>query len=121
MDITGNQLYEETGITMFHASYVSPKAVHDKIEYYENAVIKPGDCIPNYYNDVFLPWVLYPAQRQAIEDKWNGVQEFMPSVRGESKTMPYEGHLPYVIVRDYKKIMERIGMELQDAMMKAGL
>jgi hypothetical protein len=111
-DITGNQLYDATGITMWHGSYVSPRAVYNKIMYYENAVISKGNCIPDYFNQVFLPWVLHPEQRTAIEDKWNGVQEFMPHARGECKTMPYNGKHPAIIERDMDELQAKFQKEL---------
>src|SRR6185369_15552506 len=46
-DIGGKVLYDATAITMWHGSYVSPKEVHDKIPYYEAAVIAQGQCIPD--------------------------------------------------------------------------
>jgi hypothetical protein len=117
-DISGNQLYEATGITMWHGSYVSPLAVYSKIKYYEAAVISNGNCIPNYFEEVFLPWCLYPEKRQEIEDKWNGVQEFMPHARGECKTMPYEGTHPPVILRDMRELeLKFLGQQLGTAML----
>lgn len=112
-DVTGNQLYDATGITMWHGSYVSPKGVYDKIRYYEGAVIAAGKCIPNYFNDVWLPWVQQPELRTQIEDKWNGVQEFIPSARGESKTIPYTGQHPDIILRDMQYFKQRFDNEIK--------
>ncbi len=97
-DIQGNQLYQDTGITMWHGSYVSPKGVFEKISYYESAVIANGQCIPNYFNDVFLRWVRGNEEEKArIEHKWHGVQEFVPSARSECKTIPFTRTHPKVI------------------------
>lgn len=111
-DITGNQLYEATGITMWHGSYISPKGVYQKLNYYEKAIINPGSCIPNYVQDVFIPWCLYPGQREAIENRWNGVQEFIPAIRGASKTEPYTGNHPAVIRRDMQLLKDKFHKEL---------
>lgn len=112
-DITGNQLYEATGITMWHGSYVSPKAVYEKIKYYENAVIAPGKCIPNYFHDVWLKWVLAEDdERFEIEKKYNGVQEFMPEARGECFTIPYEGKHPEVIERYFPELNKKFNDQL---------
>lgn len=112
-DITGNQLYHATGITMWHGSYVSPKGVYDKLRYYEAAVIAAGKCIPNYFKDVWLKWVEHPEYRGLIEDQWNGVQEFVPSIRGESKTIPYTGWHPEIIMRDMAYFKQRFDNELK--------
>lgn len=112
-DITGNQLYEATGITMWHGSYVSPKGVADKIRYYEGAVISPGKCIPNYVRDIYLQWLLFPHRRQQIES-WNkGVHEFISAIRGDSYTEPFAGKHPDIIIRDMPELMRRLEKEKQ--------
>lgn len=111
-DIHGNQFYAETGITMWHGSYVSPIGVRDKLRYYEGAVIAAGKCIPNYFNDVWLRWVENTSLRFDIEEQWNGVQEFIPSVRGESKTIEYPGTHPDIILRDMAYLKQRFSNEL---------
>ena len=87
------------GIRIYHYSYVYARQVKQKIEYYENAVIKKGQCIPNYFNDVWLSWVQNPTNRAAIEAKYKGVHEFIPSVRGASYTKEYKGTHPIAIER----------------------
>lgn len=111
-DILGNQLYEETGITMAHYSYVSPKGVYEKLQYYEDAIISKGNCIPNYFNDVWLKWVNRPDLRQQIEDKWKGVQEFKPESRGEAYTIPFEGTHPQIILRDMVELKTKFHNQL---------
>lgn len=114
-DISGQELFEETGITMWHGSYLSPLAVYNKIQYYEAAVIDKGRCIPNYFEDVWLAWVTGDdKQRLAIEEKWNGVQEFVPEARGECKTIPYEDEHPDVIIRDMDELRAKFEKELKD-------
>lgn len=108
-DITGNQLYDATGITMPHYSYVSPKGVYEKLQYYENSVISKGNCIPNYFKDVFVPWVNgSDYDRKIIEDRWRGVQEFIPSKRGDAFTMSFEGDHPNIILRDMDYLENKI-------------
>jgi len=63
-DIMGLQLFERTGVKMQHYSYYSPRQVNDKILYYEQAVIAPGKCIPNYMSNVFLPWCFRTGQKK---------------------------------------------------------
>lgn len=112
-DIIGNQLYAETGITMPHYSYVSPKGVYEKIQYYQDAIISKGNCIPNYFNDVWLKWVNGNDQDKLnIELKWKGVQEFMPKARGEAYTIPFEGTHPDVIIRDMEQLKQKFRQQL---------
>lgn len=113
-DITGNQLYQDIGIIMPHYSYVSPKGVFEKLQYYEESVISKGNCIPNYFNDVWLQWVNRPDLRQEIEDKWKGVQEFRPEKRGEAFTIPFTGKHPYVIRRDIHELKTKFNKQLRN-------
>ena len=113
-DITGNQLYQATGITMPHYSYVAPKGVFEKLQYYEDAIISKGNCIPNYFNDVFVPWVQGNAgDRAIIEGRWKGVQEFMPKARGEAYTELFTGNHPEIILRDMGQLKQKFNEQLQ--------
>lgn len=112
-DITGNQLYNETGITMWHGSYVSPVGVRNKIMYYEGAVISPGKCIPHYFNDVWLNWVLgNDLQRSQIEHHYSGVHEFIPEARGESYTQSFAGIHPPAIIQSLHELKNKFQKEL---------
>ncbi len=115
-DITGRQLYEATGITMWHGSYVSPRAVREKIRYYEGAVIKPGACIPNYFKELWLPWVLNPNKRDELEKKYKGVHEFTPAARNhaEAFTMPYPGFHPAIVKQYMPEFIEQFNCELKE-------
>lgn len=93
-DISGDQLSAETGIEMMHYSYVSPKGVREKYQYYRDAVIKKGDAIENWYEDIFLQWCMFPQDRPRIEALYNGVHEFAPHARGSANTEPYKGPHP---------------------------
>jgi hypothetical protein len=117
-DISGNQLYEATGITMWHGSYVSPRGVYNKIRYYEGAVISKGNCIPYYFKQLWLPWVLARElgdshARQEIETRWNGVQEFMPHARGACFTEPYTGTHPPAIQASMPELIKKFNEELK--------
>lgn len=118
LNITGNQLYQATGITMPHYSYVSPKGVYEKLKYYESAVISKGNCIPNYFKDVFVPWVTFNQtgnylKREWKEKEWKGVQEFIPSKRGEAYTIPFTGEHPDVIKRDMNELVAKFNRQLK--------
>jgi hypothetical protein len=113
VDVNGNELYEQTGITMWHGSYVSPRMVHDKIQYYEGAVIAKGQCVPDYFHKIFLTWVLFPDARDVIEERNKGVHEFRPEIRGEAFTMPFTGVHPIVIRKKMDYFLEKIKNELR--------
>lgn len=112
-DISGDQLYESTGITMWHGSYVSAKGVNNKIRYYENAVIAKGQCIPDYFKEVWLKWVYVPELRNSIEQKWKGVQEFMPAYRGECYTESFTGTHPPAIQAAMPELLTKFNEELK--------
>jgi hypothetical protein len=114
-DILGNQLYDETGIEMWHGSYVSPKGVYEKIQYYENAVISKGNCIPNYFKEVYLPWVTgNDLVKQEIENKHGGVHEFLyPNARQECRTMPFTGQHPEVILKAMPELQDKFMKQLK--------
>lgn len=114
-DILGQQLYEQTGIEMWHGSYVSPKGVYEKIQYYENAVIAKGNCIPQYYKDVYLKWVMGNEEaKQEIENKYGGVHEFVyPAARGECRTLPFTGQHPQAIVKSMPELQDKFFKQLK--------
>lgn len=116
-DVSGRALYEATGITMWHGSYVSPKGVRDKIRYYEGAVVKLGHCIPNYFTELWLPWVLHPNNRTALEKKYRGVHEFVPGLaRQDAYTIPYAGSHPAIVKHYMPAFIEQFNSELKEVM-----
>jgi glycosyltransferase involved in cell wall biosynthesis len=110
--VTGRQLFEATGHEMFHYSYVSPSMVHQKLQYYENAVISSGNCVPNYFDDIWLKWVIHPELREQIERDNKGVHEFIPSARGDAFTLKFNGHHPDVITRDMAYLQDKFKNQL---------
>jgi len=112
-DITGMELYKATGIEMWHGSYISPQMVFDKIRYYEGAVIAQGQCIEDYFNALWLNWVLNPENRPAIENIYKGVQEFKPTARGECFTIPFTKQHPEVIKKYLPELQEKFQKQLQ--------
>lgn len=94
---------------MPHYSYVWPARVKAKTEYYGNSVA-PGRCIADYFQTVYLPWVRGTvAERQAIENKWNGAHDFLPAVRGPCFTEPFNRSHPPAI----EKRLPRLRRELE--------
>ncbi len=110
--VSGTRLFQDTGISMWHGSYVSAFGVWSKLKYYESAIIAAGQCIPDYFNSVWLPWVMEPSRRPDIETMYKGVQEFKPATRGEAYTQPFTGNHPPVIERDMKKLINLFWAEV---------
>lgn len=105
----------QIGIFMYHYSYVFPRQVFEKINYYENAVISVGNCIPNYFKDVYLSWICGDTQdKYNVEQTYNGVHEFMPHTRGECRTERFTGSHPNVIIRDLNKLNYEWKKQLND-------
>lgn len=83
---------------MPHYSYVWPSQILQKCPYYHDHLAR-GRCIPNYFNRVYLPWVLGDAaKKQAIEDEFDGVHDFTPQFRGSCRSVPFgdERHPPAI-------------------------
>ena len=108
--IDSNTFYDMTGVVMHHYSYVFPTQVAKKVGYYKDSVSKEN-CIDNYFENVYLPWVKGDdLARIEIENQFNGVHEFKPQVRGECKTARFTGKHPESI--NLQKINKRIQKEL---------
>lgn len=84
------------GVQMYHYSYVFPEQVKQKLSYYKAAVSKEN-CIDNYFDEVYMPWVV--GDYKTVEDKYDGVHEFKPNVRGSSRTIPFKDQHPNIISR----------------------
>ena len=112
--IDSETLFNETGVQMYHYSYVFPTQVSTKIGYYKDSVSKQN-CIDNYFNDIYLPWVLGDeTQKLKIESNYIGVHEFKPHVRGECYTKKFEGTHPESIINSYELLNQRFKKELQN-------
>lgn len=111
--ITGQEM-SMYGVRMFHYSYTFPKQVYQKIQYYEDAVISKGNCVSNYFDKLWLPWVLgTPEQRFELETNNKGVHEFKPSIRGEAFTIPFEGDHPKVIQSSMRELLTKFNIQLE--------
>ena len=93
---------------MYHYSYVSPRQVKEKIQYYENAVIKPGDCKENYFDEVFMAWQKDPAK---VEFENKGVHEFKSVM---SFTEPFTGEHPQVIIDTMSELKAKFNNQLNE-------
>ena len=99
---------------MYHYSYVFPEQVRKKIDYYK-AKVSRDNCIDDYFNKVYLPWVNGDEnQKLKIESNYIGVHEFKPHVRGECYTKKFEGTHPESIINSYELLNQRFEKELQN-------
>ncbi|HAI44941.1 MAG TPA: hypothetical protein DCM40_46130 [Maribacter sp.] len=99
--INSHFFHAETGVMMYHYSYVFDKQVKNKTEYYEAKVSKLK-CIPNYYENVFVPWVSgTKITRLLLENKYNGVHEYRPEFRGPCRTKKFIGLHPDSIINSF--------------------
>lgn len=109
-----NTLASVYGIKMYHYSYVFPRQVYEKVNYYKAAVSKEG-CIDNYFNEVYLPWVLgNDEDKKRIEDRYQGVHEFKPHVRGECRTEIFKDQHPDIILRDMDSLKNKFYTQLHE-------
>ncbi len=110
--VNSNDIWDNLGIQMYHYSYVFPNQVYKKISYYKSEISKQN-CIDNYFNEVYLPWVTKPEYRKAIESKYLGVHEFKPQVRGECYTEKFDGTHPESISRDMVELKSEFERQLK--------
>ncbi len=110
--INSELLYSFTGAQMYHYSYVFPNQVKKKIAYYK-AKVSQYNCLDDYYENVYLPWVKgSDADRMQIENVYRGVHEWKPEVRGDCFTAEFTGEHPEAIVRDINILKEKFYNQL---------
>lgn len=110
--INSDWIYKNLGIMMYHYSYVFPRQVYNKVSYYKSEISKQN-CIDNYFQEVYFPWVLGSDQdKKSIESKYLGVHEFKPHVRGECYTSKFTGTHPESISNN----MDTLVQEFEDQM-----
>lgn len=101
-----------TGIFLYHYTYVYPSQFQRKIGYLTEHLGK-GKFIDGYYENVYLRWIRGDEQtRQRIEDKFQGVHEFLPKFRGDCRTAPFTGEHPEPIERRLPALRMRLRNEL---------
>jgi hypothetical protein len=111
--IDSETLFDKTGVQMYHYSYVFPKQVNTKIGYYKDSVSKQN-CIDNYFNEIYLPWVNGDdKQKQEIEKIYYGVHEFKPIMRGACYTEKFIGSHPESIDKNIIKLKNKFNNQLK--------
>lgn len=112
--IDSKTLYDLIGVQMYHYSYVFPDQVYKKVNYYKDSVSRQN-CIDNYFNEIYLPWVNgNREEKDLIEKKYLGVHEFKPNVRGECYTEKFIGEHPISIIKNYNKLSEKFKKQLKE-------
>tara|TARA_R100001377_G_C3190915_1_gene110578 strand:- start:1064 stop:1960 length:897 start_codon:yes stop_codon:yes gene_type:complete len=104
-----------TGVQIYHYSYTFPKQVYNKIGYYK-AKVSRDNCIDGYFDKIYMPWVTAATkkERKEIEEKYNGVHEFKPEIRGSCFTIPFKGSHPQSIIKDLEVLQGRFEKEAEE-------
>lgn len=111
--VDSDELFDRTGVQMYHYSYVFPDQVFRKINYYKDSVSRQN-CIDNYFETVYLPWVISTGEkRRKIESGYKGVHEFKPEIRGECYTNKFEGIHPESIVKNIDELKHKFQRQLE--------
>lgn len=102
------------GMRIYHYSYVFPRQVFEKVSYYKAAVSK-DNCIDNYFKKIYLPWVQGDDEKRArIENRFDGVHEFVQSYRGSCRTREFKDIHPLAIQRDLPLLQEEFNRQLKE-------
>jgi len=106
----GHNDTDSLGLRFYHYSYVFPSQMKAKAEYYAEM----GGTIHNYYNRVYLPWVMGDSkEKHRIETIYNGVHNWTIDRRGACKTAPFTGEHPEEIARVMPELVARFNEELK--------
>jgi len=101
------------GVRMYHYSYVFPRQVKEKVRYYK-AAVSQNNCIDDYYEKIYLPWVLGDSDdKKKVEAKYSGVHEFKVAYRGKCYTALFEGKHPQIITKNIPKYLEAFNGQLK--------
>ncbi len=110
--VNSEVMYDSLGVQMYHYSYVFPVQVHAKVNYYKDSVSR-DNCIDNYFNAIYLPWVTGDNSTKRNIERINlGVHEFKPHVRGECFTRKFEGKHPKAIENDIETLKNKFNTQL---------
>ena len=107
--IDSDTLYEQTGVQMYHYSYVFPEQVRLKVGYYKDSV-SMQNCIEDYFNRVYLRWHFEDMHK--VEDEFQGVHEFKPHIRGGCYTDWFHGEHPKSIKDNMDKLQDKLQTQL---------
>ena len=95
---------------MYHYSYVFPDQVYKKVSYYKDSVSRQN-CIDDYFNRVYLPWV--NGDKDKVENEFYGVHEFRPEIRGECFTKEFILDHPEAIYTSIDNLKYKFKQQLE--------
>lgn len=111
--LDGHILSDQLGIDMYHYSYVFPDQVEQKVRYYSESLNKEG-CIFDYFNNVYLPWVCGDhITKGHVEERYEGVHEWIPGKRGPCYTTPFKGGHPLAIEINLDNLQRKFNEQLE--------
>jgi hypothetical protein len=111
--ISSLELFQKTGVQMYHYSYVFPTQVYTKTSYYLTFV--QGGVIQDYFRNVYLRWVRgNSVQRKMIEMLHKGVHEWIPQRRGACYTTRFLGEHPESIQKDMILLQNKFKEQLSN-------
>ena len=109
--ISSEELFARTGVQMYHYSYVFPRQVKTKTSYYKTFVT--GGTIPNYYETVYVPWVRGNViSRRMLENRYQGVHEWIPERRGPCFTASFRDSHPAAIEQNMGMLLAKFWSQL---------
>ena len=114
--INSDTLFNKLGVQMYHYSYTFPEQVHKKVSYYKDSVSR-SNCIDNYFNRVYLPWV--GGDKERVENEFNGVHEFKS--RGACRTSEFKWEHPESIQKDMSDLKDKFNKQLSKYKIKQSL
>lgn len=97
------------GVYMYHYSHVFPDQVYDKIQYYKE-FLRPTKVIDNYFNKIYLPWVIGNDNEKLEIEKLYGIDE---NIKRPSKSEVFGGQHPKAIVDNFKKLKNKFETQLK--------
>lgn len=103
------------GIFMYHYSYVFPRQVNEKVNYYTSH-FPSENFIPDYFNQVYLAWVKGSTEdRFYVEREFKGVHEFLYGKvrRTECCTDIFRGEHPERIQKAMPKLLLEFSSQLR--------
>jgi len=109
--VDSDTLFKELGVQMYHYSYTFPDQVHKKVNYYKDSVSRQN-CIDDYFDRVYLPWV--GGEKDKVEKEFMGVHEFKPHMRGECYTEKFTGTHPESIQNDLVELKTKFDEQLRN-------
>ena len=98
------------GVQMYHYSYTFPDQVYKKVSYYKDSVSK-DNCIDDYFNRVYLPWVA--GDKDGVESQFLGPHEFKPHYRGACYTAKFTGTHPKAIQNNMSDLQNKFNTQLK--------